>query len=672
MPLREAQHTGGRVRRWFLLSGSLVAVAPFAALAETPSVERADEPEIQMEDLRAMSLEELLNTNVTVATRTKSTAREAPGIVTILTKEEIRAFGARDFVDVLRMVPGFDVNMDGWNVMGVAMRGLQANEGRVLLLWDGVNMNEGTAGNLPLGNRLPVDQIERVEIIRGPGTVMYGGTAAVAVIAVTSIQAAHTVHGVGGGLSYGEGTHDFLHQHFHGVAGGSWKMLKGSAGLFLGNGQRTDQDTFFSTTGEQLNHKGNWDLKPLLLNAHGSVGNLSAQLLYDGYTNSDGFFFGGGNLTTPMHHRFSTFDVELKYDQKLGERLTLTPYFSHRVQKSWWTDDEPNPGLVNMVITRSRLGAIANWNPWSFANLLGGVEVMRDNARNGAFSPPFPDGTNEVSYYNVATYLEAQYKGPVIATAGVRYEHHSAYGSFAVPRVGVTKALGAWHFKLLYAHAFRAPQITNILLGVDPSQIRPERTRTAELEVGRQIGPGLLSVNLFHTLIDRPLIYLGALDRYENQSQTGSWGLEAEYKARWSWGFLNSNLSFYTFNNKAAFYEVPGHKDYALAQPRLKGSVSVGWRVTPKITLGPSVLVLGKRIALDWIPERGIADYRFFDPAWLLNMMAEYHDGPWAVSVSVSDILNQKPGYLQQYQAFTAPEVPGPSREVMARFRYGF
>ena len=59
-------------------------------------------------DLSEMSLEELVNLEISVASKTSLTMRKAPGIVTLLTKEDITRSGARDLIDVLRLVPGID------------------------------------------------------------------------------------------------------------------------------------------------------------------------------------------------------------------------------------------------------------------------------------------------------------------------------------------------------------------------------------------------------------------------------------------------------------------------------------------------------------------------------------------------------------------------------------
>lgn len=112
--------------------------------------------------------------------------REAPGIVSVITREDIRASGARDLVDVLRLVPGMDVALDVEGALGPGVRGLWGTEGKVLFLVDGHEMNERCYGTWQLGPNLPLDLVERIEIQRGPGSVIYGGFAELAVVRITT------------------------------------------------------------------------------------------------------------------------------------------------------------------------------------------------------------------------------------------------------------------------------------------------------------------------------------------------------------------------------------------------------------------------------------------------------------------------------------------------------
>jgi outer membrane cobalamin receptor len=619
-----------------------------------------------------MSLEELMNVKVTVATKTASTLRESPGVISVVTREEIQALGARDLIDVLRTVPGFDFGLDGWAPTGPSIRGLWGSEGRILLLWDGIEMNELSAGGVYIGNRYPVDQIKRIEIIRGPGSVMYGGNAEVAVISITSLQA-EDLNGPAAGLTYGRGTSETMRRHGHLLFGKAWESAKFSVAGFVGDGQRTDQDDFQAGNGSRLSHRGNWDLKPLFINTGLTVGNLDARLLWDRYSMTEAVSWGETTHYPHQKNRFENIAGSVKYTIRPTSGWTLVPFVSHQTQKPWWVDANPFYASSNKHTRykRSKAGIHSTWDIASQWNLTGGLEASRDSGIINAGEGTFYTGGQEISFRNYAVYAQAQYSGFITANVGGRAEKHSNYASFFVPRVSVTKVFDPWHVKLLYAKAFRSPGVSNIHLGVVPSRIRPEKTQTAEIEVGRQLGQGLLTANVFNTSIDEPLVYLGSLDKYENQSRTGSWGAEMEYKLRPSWGFLNTGLSYYRSQNSTDVYEAPSHDEYALAAPAFKGTVTAKWKVAQDWAIGPSLIYLAKRYGYDWLPDQGATGYRFFDPAWLLNLSAEYTHDAWTASLAVLDILNQNPHFLQPYRG-SMTSVPGPSREILLKVRYGF
>src|SRR6187401_1647230 len=140
-------------------------------------------------------LQKQLNQSTKVASGVALTTRETPGIITLITSEEIQNSGARDLTDVLRLVPGFDVLQDLQFVMGIGLRGSWANEGKVLVMMDGQPFNELLYQTVAIGNRFPVDAIERIEIIRGPGSAIYGGSAEYGVINIIT-KAAESLNGV--------------------------------------------------------------------------------------------------------------------------------------------------------------------------------------------------------------------------------------------------------------------------------------------------------------------------------------------------------------------------------------------------------------------------------------------------------------------------------------------
>ena len=146
-------------------------------------------------DFGALNLAQLAEVDIDIASIRSRPVREQPGIFSVIEASEIRETGARDLADILQLVPGFGLGEDVNGVLGPSFRGLWAYEGKLQLIVDGMEMNETLYGTTQLGHHIPADAIEQVEIIRGPGSAKYGGTAELAVVRVTTKGAAQ--NGIG-------------------------------------------------------------------------------------------------------------------------------------------------------------------------------------------------------------------------------------------------------------------------------------------------------------------------------------------------------------------------------------------------------------------------------------------------------------------------------------------
>ena len=133
---------------------------------------------------------------VTTPSKVKFTQQESPGIVTVITDKDIQLQGANDLISVLKLVPGFSFHVDVSGVVGVGMRGIWGHEGKVLFMIDGQEMNELLFGNLALSGHYDVTQIKRIEVVRGPGSSVYGGFAELGVVNIIT-KSAEDVNGGG-------------------------------------------------------------------------------------------------------------------------------------------------------------------------------------------------------------------------------------------------------------------------------------------------------------------------------------------------------------------------------------------------------------------------------------------------------------------------------------------
>jgi len=136
-----------------------------------------------------ISVDELLALSSTSSAKIKLSYRDAPNIMSIITKEQILALGVRDIKDLLELIPGYDFGYDIDAIVGVYNRGNWAHEGKVLLMIDGMEMNETLYSTTQFGLHYSISNIERIEIIRGGGSAIYGGSAELGIINIITQKA---------------------------------------------------------------------------------------------------------------------------------------------------------------------------------------------------------------------------------------------------------------------------------------------------------------------------------------------------------------------------------------------------------------------------------------------------------------------------------------------------
>jgi len=166
----------------------------------------------QIKDLSQDSLEDLMNIRVTSVAKTEQMLSRTASAVFVITPEDIRRSGATNIPDLLRMVPGVDVAQINANTWAISARGLNdrfSNE--LLVLLDGRNVYSPTFGGVFWDVLdIPLEDIERIEVIRGTGATIWGANAVNGVINIITRKAAETHGGMvlagGGNLDQGFGT----------------------------------------------------------------------------------------------------------------------------------------------------------------------------------------------------------------------------------------------------------------------------------------------------------------------------------------------------------------------------------------------------------------------------------------------------------------------------------
>ena len=620
-------------------------------------------------------LEELINSLILAASKRPLTARESPGIVSLITDEEIRNSGARDLIDVLRLVPGIDFGVDVEGVVGIGTRGLWAHEGKMLLMVDGQEMNDLLFATNQFGNHFPIDQIKKIEVIRGPGSAIYGGYAEYGVINIIT-KSASELNGLAFSGTYGQMENAYGRRDISLSAGKTKKDFGFSLGFFAGTANRSDQP-YKDIFGNSYNMAGNSNLDPMQLNLGINYKGLNFRYLMDLYHMTTRDYYNHSKLSAyPLN--FNSHFTELKYGFIIGKqkKLTITPKFNIKSQNPWQTINDTMESDYNKSAQRYTGNITASYNLTRKINFVAGAELYKDRAIDETDTGKFSNGKKEVNYMNQAYFFQGLAKTRFVNfILGARYDIHSSYGPAFVPRVGLTKKFKKLHFKVLYSTAFRAPSIENINLG-DP--IKPEKTIVKEIEVGYQLTrKSILTANFFDITTNNTIVYYDTLDsdHYRNfNGSSGSQGAEVEYRIRDKWGYIIANYSFYSVaeKKKIADYSVPFHFDVLLGFPTHKANLSAWFKLGKYFGVSPTLSFIGERYGYTSLDTNNVSLAEKFKPVLLANLyLSASNFGIKGLSAGLGcyDLLDSKYTFIQPYNGYHAP-LPGPSREFIVKVTY--
>jgi outer membrane receptor for ferrienterochelin and colicin len=649
------------------------------------------EDDVDVTDIDQLPIEALLNIPTTVASTKATRLRESPGVLTVLTQAELERMGVRDLTDVLHLVPGFEMATDVSGGVGVGFRGNWGHEGKVLLLWDGVEMNETLYYTTVFGHHFPMNDIDRIEIIRGPGSVIYGGAAELAVINVVTTNGATrrsvgaygsvgstttTLSRVNGGISYGQA-----------INGGLFDGLDLTADVYAGHGIRSDaRYTAVCLEGSRcpsydMSQASNLD--PTFVNLGARLRGFEARFVFDGYrtTQQDGY---SDILDRPYAMDFPAWFLNLKYNFKPLENLTITPRLELKRQNPWRNLDAEPPVQLNLVATRAKAGITTSWDPTAGLNVIGGVEGFIDHVQDGTDSVLTTltslSSTGETyDFKNGAAFGQVLLKTAFFnLTAGARGEYHSVYGGSFVPRVALTKVFDRVHVKFLVSGAFKAPSIYNIVISPD---IKPEHARTLEAEAGLQVTDFLyVTGNLFDITINDPIIYkydeANAVDTFKNFTKTGSRGVELEALMKLEDVQINLAYAFYSAEskNEVDIYQVPGEPGMNLAFPQHKVSGSVTYTPIDKVSVTSTFALRSNRSGEVSVDADGAPVFQSLAPTALVNGVVAMRDigvNGLDASVGVYNLLGDTFVLPQAYYAGHAP-LPAEPFEVLLKARYRF
>lgn len=621
--------------------------------------------------IEQLDLADLLDLEVDVATRSEQSAREVAGLVTVLTADDLRRAGCRDLADALRLLPSFEVGLDTWSAVGLAVRGNWAFESKVLVLIDGHDWSETDYGTFTLGNRLPASAIERIEVVRGPGSAVYGGYASLAVVKVTT-RASGDIDGTRIDARTSWLDSGAYGRQDVGLSGG-WALGDRSrlgVSAVLGRGRRSD-DVYRDARGETADLTDASATDPALVSAELRVGEFTAAVMAEWYhtTRIDGYTY----LQRQPHDSDQVgLYSRLSWRLPLGEHWELTPRAAFKWQQPWRSLRDRPPALQSLNRTdRSLAGIDLHGAPSRILDLLVGGEAGVDRGHVPEFQPDYfyGDGPDQ-SFLFAAGWAQGIVRTPIVVlTGGVRLDANDAYGEAVSPRLALTRAWEHAHAKLQLSRAFRAPGFQQSIYGVEP-----ERSTTLEAEVGVEPVRWMYVVgSVFDVRMTDAIVYVvtGTDEAYTNVGRTGSRGGELSVDARLhplSFGAGYAGWTGARIADPATDrFRVPGHPAAHLGLPNHKVMLRASVDLTRTASFGAVATVLGPRSAITRVDADGAPIYTHLPTAATIDLTAGWSAiarSPLGVTVVVHDLLDAAPPVAQPYDALHAP-MPFAGRELL-------
>ncbi len=503
-------------------------------------------------DLSEASLEELSNIQVYSASKHMQSTSDAPSSVTVITADEIQKYGYRTLADILESVRGFYITYDrDYSFVGVRGFGrLGDSNNRILVLIDGHRINDNVFGEPYLGSEflVHVDLIERIEIIRGPSSSLYGADAFFAVINVITRKPPQ-LKGVE--LSFAPGS--FGTYVGRASYGGHYRGIDMMLSATFYNSQ--GPTLFFPQFDSPATNYGitqNTDYE--------SFQHVLATISFHGFT-LQGLFsardkgvptgYYGALFNDPQTQNYDYHQYfDLSYQHSTSEKWDVTARTSYD-QARLQAPVGYSTGLPDGSTTVDTYSFRGNWSD-SEAKVSGtllekhkitlGTEII-DNPRQdqGSYTPIgnvfIPVPSNSVIW---ALYGQDEFTilHNLTLSAGLRYDHYSDFGGTTNPRLGlIYHVFHPTTLKLLYGTAFRAPEPFELepdYAGFENSlQLKPEAIRSAEGVVEQQFGQHFtLSGSVFRNWISN-LITLetdpsDSLEVYQNFEKADATGVEVE------------------------------------------------------------------------------------------------------------------------------------------------
>ncbi|MDO9047873.1 MAG: TonB-dependent receptor [Methylobacter sp.] len=629
----------------------------------------------EMDNFFAMSPAELAATSVTIATGTPKPISQSAAVTSVITAEQIKSMGATELHEVLETVPGMHASVQGLSGdYHYSMRGIQnATNSQLLILLNGTRVTTPFRGTLMSGLELPIEAIQQVEVIRGPGSALYGADAFAGVINIIT-KKAKDIDGttVGGRV----GDHDT--QSGWGQHGGQWagwdiatslqyqhtggddgRIIKADAQTTVDNAFGTHashapgpMNTRYETLNGHLNmQRKHWDIGFWALSEEGGTrAGLAGALDPEGNANGEQylgdvrfstedwfddweFIAHGSYLRADFLGRFQIFPdnalLPIGPDGNISLSGTPVLFPDGAISNSGQLEQIPSFELSSIykgldkhllrasagfryeqITTRQR----ANYGP----GVIDGTKPVIDGTLTNVAGTPFVFlADTHRSIWSYVLQDEWQLADDWQLTAGVRYDNYSDFGSTVNPRAALVWDINEQvTSKLLYGRAFRAPNFSEqgnknnpVLLG--NGNLEPETINTYEWAFDYHPVSSLrTAANLYYYQIKELIALVPDVGKPTNTFQNT--GNQDGYGTELE-GNWQVNEQWNLLGNYAWQYARNGEtKRRVTGVPEHQVYFAVAWQFMPKWQIQPQINWIGSRTSPVG-DNRALDDYETID-----------------------------------------------------------
>ncbi|MBS1143758.1 MAG: TonB-dependent receptor [Proteobacteria bacterium] len=648
---------------------------------------------------------------VSIATGSKQLLRKAPSVATVITAQDIANMGARTVDEALESVPGLHVSRATMNYgANYSIRGiLTESNPHVLLMVNGVpwtSAYQGNRGDMPF--TLPVENVSRIEVIRGPGSAMYGADAFAGTINVIT-KTADEIGGTSVGLRAGSfNSWDSWIQHGSRIGG---LEIAGYLKIGATDGQRQIVQADAQTSIDALGFSPAASLAPGRVN----LGNddFSAQLdlalggfrWRNAFNQRDNAAAGvgiAGAIDPTGRYRTARFNSDLSWnDANLTPDLgiSLQASFMHMANEITTPATLYPAGAFFGAFPNGMIGAPEKWEKQFRLSASGIYTGFADHRIRFGLGHdemniyktkewknftllgggPFPSAVpwSEASGTNLflsphkrhVEYVYAQdewsFARQWTLTAGVRYDNYSDFGSTTNPRVAlVWDAHEDLTAKLMYGSAFRAPSFVEQYATSNPvargnSSLSPETITTLEASLAWQTTERLhTTLSVFRHKIQDIIALSGS--SYQNTGKQRGNGGEVEISWDASTNLRLSGNYAYQHNIDERTGQDTGYAPHQILHTRAEWRFATGWHLNGQINY------VADRQRAPGDARTQIPDYTSID----LTLRTDRNKAGWDFSASVYNLLNadiREPSITSSGIVF---DLPMPGRTVWLQARY--